>query len=87
MDGFEAEACDGLNDLRLERAGEGGDGGEGESAEDVGGKDGGPEANGLPEVFFFFEDEGYGIEGVFGEELGAAKDNDDEAEGGRTSCR
>ena len=30
---------------------------------------------------FFGEDEGDGVEGVFGEELGAAEDDDDEAEG------
>ncbi len=80
VDGFEAEACDGLNDLGLEGVGEGGDGGEGERAEDVGGKDGGPEAKGLPEVLLFGEDEGDGIEGVFGEELRAAQNDDDEAE-------
>ncbi len=32
VDGFEAEACDGLNDFGFEGAGEGGDGGEGEGA-------------------------------------------------------
>jgi len=31
-------------------------------------------------VAFFGEDESYGVERVFGEELGAAKDDDDEAE-------
>ncbi len=38
MDGFQAEACDGLNDLGPEGAGEGGDGGEGESAETLAGR-------------------------------------------------
>ena len=79
--GFEAKAGDGLNDLWLERVGEGGEGGEGERAEYVGGEDGGPETERLPEVFLFGEDEGYGVERVFGEELGAAEDDDDEAEG------
>ncbi len=54
---------------------------EGEGSEDVEGKDDFPEAHGLPEVAFFGEDEGDGVEGVFGEELGAAEDDDDEAEG------
>ena len=31
-------------------------------------------------MFLFCQDEGYGVEGVFGEELGAAKDDHDEAE-------
>ena len=70
-----------MHDLGFKRGGEGGDGGKGESTEDVGGKDGGPETEGLPEVVLFGEDEGDGIESVFGEELGATEDDYDEAEG------
>ncbi len=56
------------------------EGGEGEGAECVEGKDDGPEAHGLPEVAFFREHQCDRVQGVFGEELRAAEDDDDEAE-------
>ncbi len=66
--------------------GERGECGEGEGAEDVCRKDGGPETERLPEVFLFGEDQGDGVERVFGEELGAAEDDHDEAEGIKHLC-
>jgi hypothetical protein len=79
VEGFEAEAGECLHDLGLERVSEGNDGGEGECTEDVGGENGGPQAEGVPEVLFFGKDKGDGIERVFGEELRTAEDDDDEA--------
>ena len=86
VDGVEAELRKGLHEVGSKCGREGRDCGEGERSEDVGGKDGGPEAEGLPEMFLFGEDEGDGIERVFGEELGAAEDDDDEAEGVEHLC-
>ncbi len=80
IDGFEPELGEGVDDVGTDGSGEGGEGGEREGAKNVGREDGGPETGGLPEVFLFREDEGYGVEGVLGKELRAAEDDDDKAE-------
>ena len=53
--------------------------GEGKRAEDVGGEHDGPEPEGVPELAFFFQYEGDGVEGVLSEELRAANDDSDKS--------
>lgn len=86
MDGVQAELGEGLQHVGAKGVGERGECGEGEGSEDVCRKDGGPETEGLLEVFLFGEDQGDGVERVFGEELGAAEDGHDEAEGIKHLC-